>query len=214
MDISQRMLLPEDGDGEANIARDTIYRMRCADAEAATFALPSELSGECKMGILTYDPDLSVQTGEWLGRTPIAMKRCHHITLRDHHDSFLDVSISPAPLFSLVIDFPLQRFNAVIDEFRRFNHPHVLKLYGWCQGVDHENKVYLVSPWLDNRSVDKYLQERPHLSPHERLVLVNHPLHRWCRAHRRFHRLSRYFLAFNIYKSKGSTTELSAPITF
>ncbi|KIO26934.1 hypothetical protein M407DRAFT_73928 [Tulasnella calospora MUT 4182] len=48
----------------------------------------------------------------------------------------------------------MQRFERQIRVWRKLDNPYVLRLYGWCK---FDGETYLVSPWLRNRDVVRYL---------------------------------------------------------
>ncbi|KIO17849.1 hypothetical protein M407DRAFT_84561 [Tulasnella calospora MUT 4182] len=49
----------------------------------------------------------------------------------------------------------MQRFERQVRVWRKLDNPFILRLYGWCK---FDGETYLVSPWLKNRDVVKYLE--------------------------------------------------------
>ncbi|KIO23359.1 hypothetical protein M407DRAFT_110082 [Tulasnella calospora MUT 4182] len=100
---------------------------------------PPELACECvRLGSQPEysGPTTEIWKGRWLDKQDVAL-----IFYKEYRTGLRD-------------DDAIQRFGGQIGIWRRLNSPFVLRLYGWCK-LDGE--TYLVSPWLRNRDVVRYL---------------------------------------------------------
>ncbi|KAG8911513.1 hypothetical protein FRC01_005673 [Tulasnella sp. 417] len=135
-------LLKNNPQGSANRkkAEEQLYRLRAGRPGELADLTPPELACECVR--LGSQPEYSgprndIWKGRWLDKQDVAL-------------IFLNITDrSPEPL--------TQRFERQIKVWRKLDNPFVLRLYGWCK---FEDETYLVSPWLRNRDVVRFLEAK------------------------------------------------------
>ncbi|KAG9044329.1 hypothetical protein FS837_008335 [Tulasnella sp. UAMH 9824] len=120
-------------------AEEQLFRLRSAPAGEVSGGTAAELVGECVR--LGSQPEYSgprndIWKGRWLDKEDVALifNKEHKAGMRDH-DS-------------------IRRFERQIKIWRTLENPFVLRLYGWCK---FDGETYLVSPWLRNGGVLRYL---------------------------------------------------------
>ncbi|KAG8910427.1 hypothetical protein FRC01_006342 [Tulasnella sp. 417] len=121
-------------------AEDELYRLRSARPGEAADSTPAELACECVR--LGTQPEYSgsrndIWKGRWLDKQDVAL-----IFYKEYKMGMRD-------------EDSIRRFERQIRVWRKLDNPFVLRLYGWCK---FEDETYLVSPWLRNRDVVKYLE--------------------------------------------------------
>ncbi|KAG8911570.1 hypothetical protein FRC01_005643, partial [Tulasnella sp. 417] len=121
-------------------AQEQLYSLRyLSRGEVADLTAP-ELACECVR--LGTQPEYSgskneIWKGRWLDRQDVAL-----IFYKEYNKSSRDSD-------------SIRRFEREIKVWRRLDNPYVLRLYGWCK---FDDETYLVSPWLPNGGVVKYLE--------------------------------------------------------
>ncbi|KAG8949039.1 hypothetical protein FRC04_009113 [Tulasnella sp. 424] len=127
------------GSAEVKRAQEQLYRLRNAPPGELADLTPPELACECVR--LGSQPEYSgtkndIWKGRWLDKQDVALifYKEYKMGVRDENG--------------------IRRFERQIKVWRRLDNPYVLRLYGWCK---FEGETYLVSPWLRNRDVLKYL---------------------------------------------------------
>ncbi|KIO15408.1 hypothetical protein M407DRAFT_99550, partial [Tulasnella calospora MUT 4182] len=121
-------------------AEDQLYQLRSVPPGQAADSTPPELAGECvRFG---SQPEYSggrndIWKGRWLDKEDVALS-----FYRDYKEGLRD-------------DDAIRRFERQVRVWRKLDNPFILRLYGWCK---FDGETYLVSPWLKNRDVVKYLE--------------------------------------------------------
>ncbi|KAG8964997.1 hypothetical protein FRC00_013773 [Tulasnella sp. 408] len=120
-------------------AEEQLYRLRSAPPAESADSTPPELARECvRLGTQPEHSGSSneIWKGRWLNTQDVAL-----VLFKQYK---LDTRDEKAIL----------RFERQIKVWRKLDNPFVLRLYGWCK---FEGETYLVSPWLRNGDVVKYL---------------------------------------------------------
>ncbi|KAG8892444.1 hypothetical protein FRC00_012041, partial [Tulasnella sp. 408] len=120
-------------------AEEQLYRLRSARPGELADLTPPELACECVR--LGSQPEYSgtrndIWKGRWLDKQDVAL-----IFYKEYKMGARD-------------DNGIRRFDRQIKVWRKLDSPFVLRLYGWCK---FDGETYLVSPWLRNRDVIRYL---------------------------------------------------------
>ncbi|KAG8911775.1 hypothetical protein FRC01_005529, partial [Tulasnella sp. 417] len=123
-------------------AEDELYRLRSARPGEAADSTPAELACECVR--LSTQPEYSgsrndIWKGRWLDKQDVAL-----IFYKEYKMGMRD-------------EASIRRFERQIRVWRKLDNPFVLRLYGWCK---FEDETYLVSPWLRNRDVVRFLEAK------------------------------------------------------
>ncbi|KAG8974683.1 hypothetical protein FRC05_007017 [Tulasnella sp. 425] len=127
------------GSADRKRAEEQLWRLRASPGDMAALT-PPELACECIR--LGNQPEYSgtrneVWKGRWLDKQDVAL-----IFYKEYRMGARD-------------DDGIRRFERQIKVWRRLDNPYVLRLFGWCK---FDGETYLVSPWLKNRDVLKYLE--------------------------------------------------------
>ncbi|KIO26931.1 hypothetical protein M407DRAFT_23868 [Tulasnella calospora MUT 4182] len=128
------------GSADRKRAEEQLYSLRSAPPGELSDLAPPELACECvRLGSQTEysGPRNDIWRGRWLDTQDVALifYKEYEMGVRDYDG--------------------IRRFDRQIKVWRRLDSRFVLRLYGWCK---FDGETYLVSPWLRNRDVVRYLE--------------------------------------------------------
>ncbi|KAG9041371.1 hypothetical protein FS837_012363 [Tulasnella sp. UAMH 9824] len=128
------------GSTDRKRAEEQLYRLRSAPPGELSELTPPELVCECvRLGV---QPEFSGTRNDiWKGR------------LLDREDVAL-IFYKEYKMGKRDLD-GIRRFERQVKLWRKLNNPFVLRLYGWCK---FDEETYLVSAWMQNGDVSRYLQ--------------------------------------------------------
>ncbi|KAG8987223.1 hypothetical protein FRB90_003529 [Tulasnella sp. 427] len=127
------------GSNERKKAEEQLYRLRVTPRSEIADLAPPELACECiRLGKQAEysGTENEIWKGRWLDKQDVAL-----IFAKEYKRGNRDENA-------------IRRFDRQIKVWRKLDNPHVLRLYGWCK---FDEETYLVSPWLRNRDVVRYL---------------------------------------------------------
>ncbi|KAG9013988.1 hypothetical protein FRB90_005643 [Tulasnella sp. 427] len=138
-DLQESLRNNPSGSNERKKAEEQLYRLRATPGSEIADLAPPELACECiRLGKQAEysGTENEIWKGRWLDKQDVAL-----IFAKEYKRGNRDENA-------------IRRFDRQIKVWRKLDNPHVLRLYGWCK---FDEETYLVSPWLRNRDVVRYL---------------------------------------------------------